>query len=67
MDLPQILRRLSLPRRTAETRNLAPHPREGDAGLGRALRNPDHTGGNDPYITGPISSEIQIGGDRLFP
>jgi hypothetical protein len=42
-------------------------PREGDTGLGWALRNPDHTGDNDPYITGPTSSQIQIGGDRLFP
>jgi len=58
---------LSLPRRTAEIGNLAPLLHEGNAGLGRALRNPDHTGGNDPYITGPISSEIQISGDRLFP
>jgi hypothetical protein len=34
--------------------NLPPLSREDDAGLGR--RNPDHTGGNDPCITGATSS-----------
>jgi hypothetical protein len=57
---------LFLPRRAAETRNLSPIPHEGDAGLGRALCNPDHTGGNNPYITAPTSSQVQIGGDRFF-